>query len=149
MPTYGTLELNPVRDAAFQARLTPLREQWVEQVTDLVRQVEEWAEAAKDVRGWTVEQETHEIHEEVVGGAYRVPGLRLSTSSDELRLEPVARGVLHADGRIDLYAWPSLFRVMLLRKNGEWVIPHRVWSGLAAGMGSRDVPDDCRWTAAC
>ncbi len=128
MPTYGTLELDPVRDAAFQARLTRLREQWVEQVTTLVQQVKEWAEAAKDAQEWAIEQKTHQIYEEVVGGAYRVPGLRLTTSGDELRLEPVARGVLHADGRVDLYAWPSLFRVMLLRKNGEWVV--RTESGL-------------------
>lgn len=122
MPTFGTLELDPVRKAAFQDRLTLLREQWVEQVTDLVRQVEEWATGAQDTRQWTVERETHAIEEEVVGGAYVVPGLRVSAGDDELRLEPVARGVLHADGRVDLYAWPSLFRVMLLRKNGEWIV---------------------------
>jgi hypothetical protein len=128
MPTYGTLELDPVRDAAFQTRLTRLREQWVEQVTTLVRQAEEWAIAAKDAHGWTVERETQEIEEEVVGGAYTVPGLRLNAGGDELRLEPIARGVLHADGRVDLYAWPSLFRVMLLRKNDKWVV--RTESGL-------------------
>ena len=128
MPTYGTLEVNPLSDAAFQARPTRLREQWVEQVTTLVRQAEEWAEAAKDAQGWTVEPETYDIEEEVVGGAYRVPSLRLITSGDELRLEPIAHGVLHADGRVDLYAWPSLFRVMLLRKNGAWIV--RTESGL-------------------
>ncbi len=128
MPTFGTLELDPVREAAFQDRLTRLREQWVEQVTALMRQAETWAVEAQDTRGWTIERETHEIEEEVVGGAYVVPGLRLSAGEDELRLEPVARGVLHADGRVDLYAWPSLFRVMLLRKNGEWIV--RTESGL-------------------
>jgi len=128
MPTYGTRELNPVQETAFQERLTRLREQWVEQVTALVGEAEGWAVAAQEARGWAVERRTHEIEEEVVGGAYVVPGLRVSAGEDELRLEPVARGVLHADGRVDLYAWPSLFRVMLLRKNGGWVV--RTESGL-------------------
>lgn len=97
-------------------------------MTALVRDAEEWATAAKDARHWAVERRTHEMAEEVVGGAYVVPGLRISAGDDELRLEPIARGVLHADGRVDLYAWPSMFRVMLLRKGGEWVI--RTESGL-------------------
>ena len=128
MPTYGTLELDPVREADFQDRLTRLREQWVDQVTTLVREAEEWAMAAKDARHWTVERRTHEIEEEVVGGAYSVPGFRVTAGDDELQLEPIARGVLHADGRVDLYAWPSMFRVMLLRKSDQWVI--RTESGL-------------------
>ena len=128
MPTYGTLELDPVQETAFQDRLTRLREQWVEQVTALVGEAERWAIAAQDARGWTVERQMHELEEEVVGGTYAVPGLRLSAGDDELRLEPVARGVLHADGRVDLYAWPSLYRVMLLRKNGGWTV--RTESGL-------------------
>ncbi len=128
MPTYGTLDLDPVREAAFQDRLTRLREQWVEQVTALAHDAEAWATAARDAHGWTVERRTHEIEEDVVGGAYVVPGLRVSAGADELRLEPVARGVLHADGRVDLYAWPSMYRVMLLRKNGAWVA--RTESGL-------------------
>lgn len=128
MPTSGTLELDPVREAAFQDRLTHLREQWVKQVTALVHDAEAWAVEAQDTCGWTVEREAHEIEEEVVGGAYSVPGLRISAGDDELHLEPVARGVLHANGRVDLYAWPSLFRVMLLRKNGEWIA--RTESGL-------------------
>ena len=84
--------------------------------------------AAKDARHWTMERRTHEIEEEVVGGAYIIPGLRVTAGDDELRLEPIARGVLHADGRVDLYAWLSMFRVMLLRKSDQWII--RTESGL-------------------
>jgi len=49
-------------------------------------------------------------------------------------LEPIARGTVGAQGRVDLYAWPSLFRVMLLHKPRgkdrplEWVV--RTESGL-------------------
>ncbi len=121
MPTYGTL-VDPVRETAFQDRLTRLREQWVEQwveqVTALVYDAKAWAVAAKDAHGWAVARRTHEIAEDVVGGACVVPVLRLSAGADELRLELVARGVLHADGRVDLFAWPSMYWVMLLRKGG-------------------------------
>lgn len=128
MATYGILELDPVLQSASQARLAVLRDQWVEQVTELVEEAGKWAMDAQETRGWKIEHQEYELEEEAVGGLYTVPGLRVSAAEDELRLEPIARGVLHAEGRVDMYAWPSLFRVMLLRKNGKWIA--RTESGL-------------------
>jgi hypothetical protein len=50
--------------------------------------------------------------------------LTIRTSHGEVVLEPVARFVMGAVGRIDLYAYPTLFRVKLLRssKDGRWLI---------------------------
>ena len=66
--------------------------------------------------------------------AYRVPVVTIHAPQGRLILEPIARGTLGAQGRVDLHAWPSLFRVMLLhRPRGkdrplEWVV--RTESGL-------------------
>ncbi len=99
----------------------------------LADEVQAWA-GQEAARGWRVEREEKELAEEVVGGAYRVPVVTIIAPQGRLVLEPIARGTVGAQGRVDLYAWPSLFRVMLLHKPRgkdkpiEWVV--RTDSGL-------------------
>ncbi len=90
------------------------RDNWERNTALLAEDIEAWASSAG--RGWRVEREQKELSEEVVGGAYLVPVVTIHAPEGRLILEPVARGVLGAQGRVDLYAWPSLFRVMLLHK---------------------------------
>lgn len=82
----------------------------------LADDVQTWADQEASARGWRVEREEKELAEEVVGWAYRVPVVTIHAPQGRLILEPVARGMVGAQGRVDLYAWPSLFRVMLLHK---------------------------------
>jgi hypothetical protein len=101
-----------------------LRDEWLQVVAALAKQVRDWAEK----KGWTVTEEQREINEEQLG-IYRVPVLQIDTPRGQVVLEPIARDVAGAEGRVDLYAWPTLFRVMLLRGGGpDWVI--RTDSGL-------------------
>ena len=110
-------------------RLALVREAWVRDVKDLVHTVEEWAEGAAAERGWTTTKADIELSEEATGGSYVVPILEIHAPEGKLVLEPVGRGTMNADGRVDLYAWPSLYRVMLLRKNDQgWIV--RTDSGL-------------------
>ena len=111
-----------------------MRQDWEHNTRLLADNVEAWAGQEAAGRGWRVEREEKELAEEVVGGVYHVPVVTIHAPQGRLILEPVARGVLGAQGRVDLYAWPSLFRVMLLHKplgHGqglEWVV--RTESGL-------------------
>lgn len=89
---------------------------WERHTALLADEVQSWAEQEAAARGWRVEREELELAEEVVGGAYHVPVVTIYASQGRLVLEPIARGVMGAQGRVDLYAWPSLFRVMLLHK---------------------------------
>ncbi len=109
-----TLTLTKDRAVVSQAELAQMRQDWEGDTARLAEDVEVWASSAG--RGWRVEREQKELAEEVVGGAYRVPVVTIYAPQGRLILEPVARGVLGAQGRVDLYAWPSLFRVMLLHK---------------------------------
>ncbi len=104
------------------------RSNWERHTALLADEVQIWAEQEAAGRGWRVEREEIELAEEVVGGAYHVPVLTIYAPQGRLVLEPIARGVLGAQGRVDLYAWPSAFRVMLLHKPRskdaglEWVV---------------------------
>ena len=98
---------------------------WIKDVNDLADDVQAWA----GEQGWSVVRGDTQLSEAVAGGAYQVPRLTVDAPEGRLLLEPVARGVVGAAGRVDLYAWPSHYRVMLLRQaGGGWVV--RTESGL-------------------
>jgi len=112
-----------------------VRRAWERDTTALADEVQAWAEQEGAGRGWRVEREEKELSEEKAGGAYRVPVVTIHAPQGRLVLEPIARGTMGA-GRADLYAWPSLFRVMLLHRNGAGVARtesgidwHQGWAG--------------------
>ncbi len=93
--------------------------QWQTAVKALAHEIEDWARE----RGWGVERSSGEVNEELFG-VYEVPVLTIETDKGRLILEPIARMVVGADGRVDLYAYPTLFRVMLLYTAGDhrWTV---------------------------
>ncbi len=93
---------------------TAAREEWVEAVNNLVRQITEWT---KDT-GWTVTTTEREINEENIG-VYRVPDARIDTPQGQLLLEVWGRGYRNNVGRVELAAWPGAFRLLLLHRMGE------------------------------
>lgn len=129
-----TLTLTKERAAEAHADLAQTRQDWEQQTARLADDVEAWAAQEAATRNWRVEREQKELSEEVVGGAYRVPVVTVHAPQGKLVLEPIARGTVGSQGRVDLSAWPSLFRVMLLHKPRgqdkptEWVV--RTDSGL-------------------
>jgi|GEM_PF-632307 len=129
-----TLTLTKEQAVDLETRMEQSRRNWERSTLMLADEVQSWAEQEAAARGWRVEREEKELAEEVVGGAYRVPVVTINAPQGRLILEPIARGTVGAQGRVDLYAWPSLFRVMLLHKPRgkdrplEWVV--RTESGL-------------------
>jgi hypothetical protein len=100
------------------AEKSQLRSEWLQVVDALARQVRDWA--AK--KGWSVTEEQREVNEERLG-LYQVPVLKIDTPNGQVILEPIARDVAGAEGRVDLYAWPTYFRVKLLRSADEnWYV---------------------------
>jgi hypothetical protein len=95
------------------------RQRWIETVQAFCDELAGWSEN----QGWTVTRSVKELREEGLG-AYAVPMLTIQAPRGTVKVDPVGREVLGAVGRIDLYAYPTLFRVMLLRsgKDGRWRI---------------------------
>ncbi len=91
--------------------------QWLERLRRLTDQIAEWAKA----EGWLVSVLQKDLEEEPLG-AYRAPTLHIRTANGNLVVDPVARNVIGADGRVDLMAFPSLDRILLIHKNGEWKV---------------------------
>ena len=93
------------------------RDAWVATVERLVRQVESWATK----RSWPVHRDVKEIRESRIG-TYQVPTLSILSPSGTIQVDPVARYVGRTDGRVDLLAWPSMNRILLILQDDIWKI---------------------------
>ena len=91
----------------------------MDDIEALIDQVAKWA----NEEGWATTGSTVKVAEAPFG-EYSAPSLIVRSSWGDLRLEPVGRNVLGAKGRVDLIAYPSGDRVMLLRslKDDVWKI---------------------------
>lgn len=99
----------------MQAQVRRQREDWVERVAALARQVGEWSEA----EGWAVERHDRTITEQPFG-SYTVPEVLVRLNGGELILTPIGLHVAGGSGRVDLEAIPTLARVKLLGADGGW-----------------------------
>jgi|SRR6185437_3113820 len=93
------------------------RSQWLGWMESIASDVKVWAESA----GWLVHRNQKEMDEPGLGN-YEAPVLQIKTPSGHLIVEPVALQVIGAQARIDLYAWPSLNRVKLVRIKDQWTV---------------------------
>jgi len=82
-----------------------------------MEEVQRWART----RNWCVAVKRITLSEDGLG-TYDVPLLTVETGDGRLIVEPVARWTSPGEGRIDVYSWPALNRLMLIRKAGGWVL---------------------------
>jgi hypothetical protein len=94
--------------------------EWKVALTKLELQIQDWLRPGD---GWSIKSLPIEITEEELG-TYTVNKLVISCSKGVLHLEPIARIVFGGRGSVELYAWPTLFRVRLLisSKSDEWEV---------------------------
>jgi hypothetical protein len=97
-----------------------LVDRWLQTLNTLRDQVAQWARE----EGWQVTERPTEISEEIIPFSYTAPMLEVSTETGQIVLEPIARVVVLSGGRVDLYAYPTMNRVKLLRddKRDEWFV---------------------------
>ena len=90
-------------------------QEWTQLIADLIRDIAEWS---RD-EGWSVDERRVEREESTLG-TYEAPSLAIDGPKGHLVVEPKARYVIGADGRVDLYAWPSLNRFLIVRVGDQW-----------------------------
>ena len=94
-----------------------VRKEWQSAVEDLMDSISSWSAELS----WSVERQEKQLSEELIG-TYVLGFLKILTPQGQLIVDPIAQAVSGADGRVDLYAWPSLYKVCILRKEGKWSI---------------------------
>ena len=91
--------------------------QWQSTVDAVLTDVEQWCVQA----GWLVHSSELSIDEDSTG-TYKTRQLQIKTPIDHLFVQPIGRDIVAADGRIDIYAWPSLYRAILILHGKKWVL---------------------------
>jgi hypothetical protein len=94
-------------------------EEWTGAINALLHQIESWTHD----KGWSVDRHPRQIEEEGLG-VYAVPDATIVTPFGTLLLEVKGRGASGGAGRVELAAWPTLYRVLLLHKPGQrdWTV---------------------------
>jgi hypothetical protein len=105
------------------------RDEWVAVVEQLVSEAETWATE----QHWSVHRGPKSITEGRLG-TYEVPALLIWSPAGRFVLDPIARFVGGASGRIDFCVFPSCDSVMILRTDAGWQVENnprtisRPWS---------------------
>jgi hypothetical protein len=99
-----------------QTNGTRARAAWLSLVERTLAEISQWAGAEH----WPVARQEKEFREEALG-SYSAAVLTIQLPSGQLHVEPIARYVAGAEGRIDLLSFPLLNRVVLLRQGRKWV----------------------------
>jgi len=91
------------------------KQDWVRVVKTLCGTIERWAER----QGWTVSSEEKTVEEQGLG-RYTVPALLIHTPTTTVRIDPVGRNIIGAEGRVDITSFPTMNRMLLVRVDGKW-----------------------------
>lgn len=102
----------PVAPPAAGAR------KWLGLVDRLMCDIERWAKE----KDWLVARLESKLLTESALGEYWVSDLRIRTNSGVLDVAVVGREITGAEGRVDLVAFPTTDRFMLIRTGGKWVV---------------------------
>ncbi len=92
------------------------RARWLALLDELFHDIASWSEEQE----WLVHRDTKKLEEPF--GTYQAPYLAIRTPQGRFVVNPIARFVMAADGRVDMEAWPSFDRVAILRERGQWKV---------------------------
>lgn len=93
------------------------RETWLTLVNSLVSDIATWAEE----QGWPVHRDEKQLKEEHLG-QYSVPDLVIRLPGGRIIVEVVGRNIIGAEGRVDIEAFPSMNRMLLVRQGDKWKV---------------------------
>jgi hypothetical protein len=88
---------------------------WLGEIRQVFDQAKSWAEK----REWATKEDEKRLTEDELG-TYEVPVLLIHTPQGRLLLDPIARNVFDAEGRIDFCVMPSYDSVILVKNKGIW-----------------------------
>ena len=92
-----------------------MRQRWQDDLKKLMTDIKQWASSA----GWKVDSIQREI-EEVSIGLYSAEELIINISANKrIHIEVMGRGDEYSPGKVEMFAWPTLIRVLFFKKD-EW-----------------------------
>ena len=107
-----------------------IRATWIDRVTALVAQVEQWAKEL----GWATRRIEKKLDDSWIG-QHRVPALLLQEETCRIILEPLGRSSSGSDGVADLYLMPAYDDIARLAFSGnQWNIRYEFLNSNSATL---------------
>ncbi|MBI3411758.1 MAG: hypothetical protein HY040_25790 [Planctomycetes bacterium] len=110
------------------------REVWIDRVTSLAAQVEQWAREL----GWSTRRVEKKLDDARIG-KHRVPALLMQEETCRILLEPVGRSAAGAEGVVDLYLMPAYDDIASLYYYGNQWNLHYMYPGAKPVAAVRDA----------
>jgi hypothetical protein len=110
------------------------RATWIDRVTTLVGQVEQWAREMH----WSTRRVEKKLDDARIG-RHRVPALLLQEDTCRILLEPVGRSAPGAEGVVDLYLMPAYDDIASLYYYGNRWNLHYLFPGAQPGAAVREA----------
>lgn len=89
--------------------------EWQALLEQLAAEIEGWSKS----RNWAIARHKAVLEESELG-SYEAPSLHIHTGKGALIVEPVARHIVGADGRVNFYNLGSFKRLVLIRRDNAW-----------------------------
>ena len=123
--------LQQQKDALQSPESAKKHEMWLAALRALMNQIRTWLVKVESQMLIKVDPDQITITEEITG-VYTAPALTLTVLSTgkKVRIIPIGRTIIGADGRVDLKSAKGIYMLLYLADRGEWV----------HGTGTR--PDD-------
>ena len=93
------------------------RDEWIAAVEQVVSDAEAWATE----QNWFVHRGPKAITESRIG-TYEVPVLLIQAPAGRFVIDPIARYVIGALGKIEFCVFPSYYYVMIVRTEAGWQV---------------------------
>jgi hypothetical protein len=121
-------------EAEIAARMKD-RSIWIDRVTSLVGQVEQWARELD----WSTRRVEKKLDDTRIG-KHRVPTLLMQENTCRVLLEPIARSAPGAEGVADLYLMPAYDDIaVFFYYSGRWNLHHNTTRGTNAVVPVREA----------
>jgi hypothetical protein len=110
------------------------RASWIDRVSSLVGQVEQWARES----GWSTRRLEKKLDDAWIG-KHRVPALLMQEDTCRVLLEPVGRSTPGAEGVVDLYLMPAYDDIASLYYYGNQWNLHYLFAGAKLAATLREA----------
>ena len=112
------------------------REAWINRVTQLVDQVERWAQDL----GWATRRVDKRLDDSRIG-RHHVPALLMQEGTSRVMLEPVGSSSPGTEGVVDLYLMPAYDDIATFYYyDDHWNLQHRVAADVANTRDGKGLP---------
>lgn len=100
--------------------MSQIKREWLSAIKGLFQNTKQWLSEAQREGLIDIKEEQVDIYEERLG-KYRAPSLSLKTGKKTVKIRPIGKTIIGADGRVDMESPKGAFVLLYLSDKDVWV----------------------------